>query len=234
MDDPWKVRPATLDEQVERYERQARKLNIKPELLKKYARILIAATKVVAHRHHGEQETRDLVACVAAGEHGILTIDPVKARKAFADARRVQQQVHASAEACSLKLTRFQRLLETRYESLPTNVKSEFPLDKVIVASEVIHGFSKATKPNKTKLAEVKFTQSELSLTAAGHTLLWWREFVPTHKGYWNERYRLAICWKLTKAKDIETFQRHVRKLHFKPDAMGRTYVLRCPPWAIE
>jgi len=233
MDDPWKIPPANLEDQVKRYVRLATKKAINPDLVKAYARILIAATEVVAHRGRLEQATRDEVARVAAGEHGIYTDDPVEARKVYNAARRAQQEVHASAKACSTRLIRLQGLVQKRYESLPTDVVAEFPLDDVIAATEFIRRFATKTAPHPVNLAEFKMTKSDLSQTAAGHTFLWWRYYVPGHKGKWIDMHDLACCWRLTGAEDLGTFKRSVRKLKPEKDLLGRPSILRCPPWAL-
>ena len=191
----------------------------------------IAAEEVVSHRERSMQKTKDEQVLVAALEHGIYERDPKMARVAYAAACRAQQEVHASATGCSIRLRKLETLLNTRYQSIRTDVMARFPLPDLEAACRLIRDFATATKPHG-RWADVKFAKSELSLTIPGHTFIWWT-LLPTYRGKWTDMHELAICWRLTAANDLDTFQRSVRRLKPKPDSEGRTYILRCPPWAL-
>jgi hypothetical protein len=233
MTDPWKEQPAELGDRIKDLLRRASKLNLEPQLIDEYARIFMAAQEVVAQRDRDEQRTSDIVACVAAGEHGIYTDDPVKARTAYASARVAQQRVHASASGCSGRLTKLEKLLETHHHALQEDVASRFPLKDLLAAVHLVREFASATAA-RNNLAEFKMQKSELSRTIAGHTFLWWHAYLPRYKGKWSNMYSLARCWRLTDAKDLEAFQRIVRKVRPAPHPDGGTVILRCPPWALS
>ena len=232
MNDPWENRPTELEEQVERYVKRAAKVSVGADLIKKYARILIAAETVLAYREHSEHTTRDNMALLAASEHGISTDDLATARKCYAAARIAQQQVHASATGCSRRLTTLEKLLETHYDSLRHPVIDQFPIKEIATASRLIRDFASATAlgPN---LADITMTKSPLSHTAPGHAFVWWRRFVPEYKHKWIDMHALARCWRLTDAKGVGTFKRRVQKLKPEKDLQGVPYILRCPPWAL-
>lgn len=232
MDDPWKTVPEDLELRLRQHVQKAGRLNLEPSLLAKYARVHIAAEEIISHRAKGEQEVRDMQARVAASEHGIHEDDPKKARAGYAAACRIQQQVHASATGCSQRLTKLEGLLETRYSSLQVDVRDKFPLPGILAASQLIRDFAAATAPHG-RWAEVKFAKSELSLTVSGHTFLWWWTRIPRYNGKWKDMYALARCWHMTDARDLDTFERVVRKQKPKPDSQGGTWILPCPPWAL-
>jgi hypothetical protein len=234
MGDPWTNPPEGLDLLVQRYVRKAGKLNISPDLLAKYARILIAAEEVVAERERSEQSVQDETARVAAAEHGVYEDDPQKARKAYKAARQRQQALHNSATALAGTLAQFERVLKARHGSLQVEVADKFPLADILAASNFIREFAAATTPHPADLAEIKFAKSELSLTLPGHTFMWWRNYVPKYRGQWNDMYALARCWRLTDAQGLDTFQRRVKKLKPSKDSQGRNWILGCPPWAIR
>jgi len=233
MDDPWKNAPSDLDKRVQQCVQRAGKLKIPEDRLVKYARMLIAAEEVLAHRAWMEQSTRDTVALVAAAEHGIYENDPKKARAAYAAARQAQREVFNSATALANRLVRFEELLKLRHRSLQVDAASKFPLADVLAASNVIRSFAAATTPHPNNLAEVTLAKSELSLTKAGHAFLWWRTCIEPYGGKWDHMYALARQWHLTDARDLETFRRLVRKS--KPiRVQGGTFILGCPPWALS
>src|SRR5580658_4592421 len=95
VNDPWETRPAELEKLVERYVKRAAKASIDANLVRKYARILIAAETIVAYRVHSEHVTRDDMTLLAASEHGVYTDDVATARKGYAAGRVAQQQVRA-------------------------------------------------------------------------------------------------------------------------------------------
>ena len=81
MSDPWDTMPEGLDGRVEAYLKKAAKLAITPDLVKKYALIVVAAEEVLLHRDEMLRATREEAIQVAALEHGIDEPDPKKARK---------------------------------------------------------------------------------------------------------------------------------------------------------
>jgi hypothetical protein len=198
-----------------------------------YARIVVAAEEVIKHREHLEQSAHDLMAITAAAEHGVETQDPTKAAQVYAEARVAQQQIYASAKALSVKLARFEDVLKERYKLLPGSVAGRFPIERVLEAGRLIHEFAAASKPAPSNILKFKVAQSEVSLTKEGHTFLWWRRFIEKYDGQWSDMYHLSVCWRLTDAKDLCTFQRRVRKLKPIKDSLGMTWILGCPPWAL-
>ncbi len=233
MTDPWKEQPADLGDRIKDLLRRASKLNLEPELIDQYARIFIAAQEVVEQRDRDEQKTSDIVACVAAAEHGIYTDDPVQARTAYASARAGQQQVYASASGCAGKLTKLERLLEMHYRQIRVDVAERFPLKDLVGAVHLVRDFAAAAAPGKN-LATFKMQKSELSRTIAGHTFSWWFYYVPRYKGKWADMHSLARCWHLTDVESREAFKRSIRKVRPAPNPQGGTIILSCPPWALS
>jgi hypothetical protein len=169
---------------------------------------------------------------VAAAEHGIHEEDPEAARAAYAQARKAQRELFNSATGLAKRLQGFEELLKLKYQWLQIDVASKFPLPDVLAACNLLTSFATATTPHPNNLAEVKMAKSELSLTIQGHTLLWWRTYLPPYKGKWQDLHALARRWRLTDTHDLEAFQRQVRKSRPVKDASGMTHILRCPPWA--
>jgi hypothetical protein len=232
MNDPWKVPPESLNQRVSDYVKKAGKLEIPEDRLRKYARILIAAEEVLKHRDGLDREARDITALVAASEHGFDTNDPGEARAAYAAARKAQQELHASSSGCAKRLEKLRELIETRHRRLRIGVASKFPIQDLAAAIELLQAFASATAPGRN-LTDFKMAKSELSQTALGHSLMWWRIYIPRFRGQWVEMHELARRWRLTDAKNVETFKRLARK--FKPVRApeGMLSALRCPPWAL-
>jgi len=210
----------------------AAELGIANDLVVRYARILVAAEDVLASRAELEEETKAKVVQVAAAEHGIEERDPKKARAAYSAARQAQQEIHNSVKGCASRLSRLEDLLRERYRLIQVDVANRFPRKDILAAIELIKAFAAATAPHPHNLAEVKMIKSDLSLSRAGHTLLWWRLMTPPHRFHWADTYALALCWRVSDAKDIAEFKRRCRKLRPKPNSLGMASILGCPPWA--
>ena len=232
MNDPQNAAPETLAQRVQKMVERARKLGISNDLVAKYARMVIAAEEVVAYRAATERLILDEMAIVAALEHGICESDPEKARVLYAAARKAQLELHNSAKGVALRIGHFKKQLAARHGSLQVDAAGRFPLDDVMAACDFIAGFAAATAPHPSNLAVVKFAKSELSFTKEGHALQWWQQCMPKYKDKWGDMHKLALCWHLTFAKDIRTFQRGVRKLRPVKTLPQGTWMLRCPPWA--
>jgi len=232
MGDPWTNPPEDLEQRLQKHLRMAAKLDLPTDSIRRYAHIHIAAEEVVQDRRNQEQRVRDEAARTAAFEHGICVDDPKRARVAYGAACRAQQEVHASATGCSLRLTKLETLLETHFRSLQIDIAHKFPLPELLSASKLIKEFAVATAPHPN-WADLKIAKSELSLTVPGHTFMWWRTTIQQYNGKSNDMFRLARCWRITDVADIATFQRLVRKLKRERDRQGRTYILRCPQWAL-
>jgi hypothetical protein len=230
-DDPWKFRPRDLDYRVVMLAKRAKELKVPADRLRKYTLIRIAAEEVLAHRARLEQKARDELAIAAASDHGVFTDDPKKASTAYAQARKAQQEVHASSVGCARRLEKLQNLLATRHKSLPRRVAKDFPIEKITSAISVIQGFAAASAPARNVL-NFKMAHSDLSFTEAGHTYFWWRFYIPG-KGRWQERYDLAFCWRLTDADCLENFKRQVKTLKSVRVDARMTSFLPCPPWAL-
>ena len=183
MSDPWDTMPEGLDGRVEAYLKKAAKLAITPDLVKKYALIVVAAEEVLLHRDEMLRATREEAIQVAALEHGIDEPDPKKARKAYSAARQGHQTIHTSAKSCAKNVSRFEIVLTRRYKSLQVDVAGRFPLNDLVAACKLIRDFAEATKPHPHDLGKVKFAKSPLSLTAAGHTFVWWRKVANQYRG---------------------------------------------------
>jgi hypothetical protein len=232
MHDPWSTPPENLESRVSVYVKKASALGLPEALVRKYARILIAAEEVTAHRDRGKQETRDKMAIIAAAEHDCYTVDPEKARAAYAAARKAQQEIHGSATGCAVRLGKLKALLETRHSAVQIDVVAEYTIEKLISAIQLIEAFASATvlRPN---LLAFKIAKSELSETIPGHAFMWWRWYVPRYRGQLKDIHNLGRVWRLTDTRDVEVFERLVRKLKPVQDLEGGTYILRCPPWAL-
>jgi hypothetical protein len=224
--------PSDLEERTAKYVKLAATLLIAPDLVARYARILIAAEEVVSDRERTEREIRDESARIAALQHGVNPADgdPKKARAAYARARKEQQAVHNSAKGLALQIERFERILEPRYGSMLIPFRQKFGLADITAACSLLKKVAAESAPHTTNLADVKIAKSSLSLSKAEHTYLWWRRYIQDSR--WEDMHGLARCWHLTNSKRLDDFQRRVRMV--KPiDEIGEKWFLRCPPWAV-
>ena len=231
MSDVFEVTPEDVEERVQHFVKIAQNSMIPEYRLTKYARMLVAAEEVVLARGRDEQEVRDKSAIFAAAVHGIPESDPDKARAAYAEARKAQNEVHESAKSCALKVDHLKEILKPRFVSLHFEVAHKFPLENILSACELIKDFAAATALTKS-LVNVAIAKSELSLSAPSHALVWWRYYVEWYRGKWNDMHTLACCWHLSEAKDLSEFQRRVRTLARTRDELGRIAILGCPRWA--
>jgi hypothetical protein len=50
-------------------------------------------------------------------------------------------------------------------------------------------------------------------LSTRAKTYSFWRFEVPNYRGKWNDMHRLAVAWRLSAAKDVETFRTMVKRV---------------------
>jgi hypothetical protein len=233
MDDAWNSPPTDLDKRIHKYTKQAAGLGVRPDLIKKCARIAIAAQHIAHYQAQQEQETRDDMARVAAFEHGVIEEDPHKARAAYAKARQRHQAIHNSARGLANRIKKFEDLLKPGYRSMSGTLREKFTLAEIVAACDLLNRFAVESTPHPNNLAEVKFAKSELHGSAAERTFLWWRYYLRDPRPTWQEMFELSRRWNLTEARDISDFRRRVRKAKPVKTQVG-TFILPCPPWALQ
>jgi hypothetical protein len=213
---------------------QAQPLALPEERVTQFAHMLVAAEEVVSHRARALQHSYDAVAILSASEHGAHESDPQEARRAYGNARKAQQIIHNSVRGLACDVRKFEQLLSSKYDSLQRNVKEEYPLKDIVAACNLLKAFAAQTKlPPEGPLEITIRKKARGCLTKSGHAFQWWRAFMPQYSSKWNDMHSLARHWRLTDAKDLESFQRHVKRLEKIEIAGGVTTIMPCPRWAL-
>lgn len=213
--------PPVLSEPIAGLVNKALKLGIHPDRLVKYAFLRATAEREAqgdaVSMEHAIRSKTELV-----GElHGLPTgyRDDAEASGQYRRGRRARQQIAASLEGLLTRWRAFEAVLEKHGGELPAHLQPQFSHENLAGTRELLRGMQSVLTLGSDALSEKNRPRA---LSAGAQTYIWWRFVMARYRGKWNDMHQLARVWRLSDAKDVETFRsmvvritRDVTEIHY-------------------
>jgi hypothetical protein len=191
---------------------RALQLPIHPTQLVKYAFLFAEAERQAkgdaVSEDHATRSRHEL-----AGEsHGLQTgySDTTKARQRYRCGRRARQQIAALLQGLLTNWERVEHVVLKHREELPVYLRPTFSNEELAGIHGRLAALGRAVRLGRDVLIEKCRGRK---LTVAAQTYTWWRFAMASYRGKWNEMHRLAVAWRLSDARDVETFRRMVVRI---------------------
>ena len=187
--------------------RRALPSRIHPNLLVKYA-FLYATAELQAQGDAVSKDHATRSKIELAGEiHGLRTgyWDNAEARQLYRSGRKARQQIEASLEGLLKKWKKVEHVVQKHRSDLPVHLQTRFSNECLARVSKLLHDMRKAAILDEEDILSQKGPVPELSVPA--QIYVWWHFAIAPYRGKWNDMHRLAVLWRLSSSKDVETFR---------------------------
>src|SRR5205085_1587307 len=98
----------------------------------------------------------------------------------------------------------FEKLVNKHRASLPVNLQGRFSAEKLAAIRRSMDYLGIAVDMEADVLRENARGQEP---SVSQRTLRAWRFVMPKYRGKWGDMHRLAVAWRISDAKDVETFR---------------------------
>ncbi|HYM05832.1 MAG TPA: hypothetical protein VEU11_04675 [Terriglobales bacterium] len=191
---------------------RALQLPIHPTQLVKYAFLFAEAERQAkgdaVSEDHATRSRHEL-----AGEsHALQTgySDTTKARQRYRCGRRARQQIAALLQGLLTNWERVEHVVLKHREELPVYLRPTFSNEELAGIHGRLAALGRAVRLGRDVLIEKSHRRK---LTVAAQTYIWWRFTLAPYTGKWNDMHRLAVAWRLSDVRDVESFRRIVGRI---------------------
>ena len=203
---------AALSRRITELVTKAKPLAIEPNRVLQYAVLLVmtereAETEAVS-KEHTERSWHELAGLIQGLDTGYREVQEAGTR--YRRGRRARNDLGASLDGVITKFRNFQQLLESQRADLPVH-------NEGMLSPRTLEGIRKTLEKLRISLVleddvlAKKRRAPSLSTTEKTYALWWF--VVPRYRGKWSDMHSLATAWRLSDAKDVETFRSMVKRL---------------------
>jgi hypothetical protein len=161
----------------------------------------------VSSEDHTDRSRHELAGQIQGLETGYW--DEQEAGTRYRRGRRARHRLGASLDGLIKKWRNFEQVARKHRVDLPVHNQRRLSAKSLEAVGKTLESLRTSLSLENDILKEQHPGRLSISVT----TYTFWRFKVPNYRGKSDDMYRLAVAWRLSAAKDVETFRAMVRRV---------------------
>jgi hypothetical protein len=198
--------PPAVSREITELVMKALPLDIALDRVLQYALLLSMMERLAqgeaTSKEHARRSWHELAGSIQGLETGYR--DEQEAAARYRLGRLARHRLGASLDGVATTWRKFQRLVEKHRLDLPVHNQRQLSRKRLDAVGKTLQTLGTGLILENDVLHKERPMPS---LSIRNETYSLWRFTVPQYRGKWSDMYRLAAVWRLTDAKDLDTFR---------------------------